>query len=63
MKCSKQQKEMMPYETLESHGFEINHWRVYAGYEENHNENEGVKERHSKTMLRDYDEELRLLED
>jgi hypothetical protein len=63
MKCLDQHKEMMPYETQESHGFEINHWCVYASYEENQKESEGIKNKHSKIMLRYYDEELRLLKE
>jgi hypothetical protein len=63
MRCSDQHKEMMLDETQESHGFKTNHWCVYAGYEDNHKENEGVENKHSNTMLTDYDEELRLLEE
>jgi hypothetical protein len=63
MRCSGQHKEMMPDEIQESHGFEINHWCVYAGYEDIHKENEEVEKKHSDTMLMDYDEELRLLEE
>jgi hypothetical protein len=33
------------------------------GYEDNHKENEEVEKKHSNTMLTDYDEELRLLEE
>jgi hypothetical protein len=35
---------------------------VYAGYEDNHEENEGFEEQHLDTLLMDYDEELILLE-
>jgi hypothetical protein len=63
MKCSDQHKEMIPDETQESHGFAINHCCVYVGYEDNHKENEVIEKQHSKIMLRDCDEELRLLEE
>jgi len=63
MKCSNQHKEMMPDETQKSHGIETNHCCVYVGYKNIHKENEGVEEHHSDTMLTDYDEELRLLEE
>jgi hypothetical protein len=43
MKCSDQHKEMMPDETQKSHGFEINHWCVYAGYEGNHKKRKELK--------------------
>jgi hypothetical protein len=63
MKYSYQHKEMMIDETRKSHGFEINHRCVYASYEGRHKENEGIENQHPKIMLRDYDEELRLLEE
>jgi hypothetical protein len=34
---------MMQDDTQKSHGFEINHWCLYAGYEEGHKENEGIE--------------------
>jgi len=63
MKCSDQHKDIMPDEAQKSHGLEINHWCVYVDYEVNHKESEGIKEKHSKIMLRDHDKELRLLEE
>jgi hypothetical protein len=36
---------------------------MYAGYEHNHKENKVVGEKHLDTMLRDFEGELRMLED
>jgi hypothetical protein len=36
---------------------------MYSGYEDNHKDNEGVEWKHSDIILKDYDEELRLLEE
>jgi len=63
MRCLDQLEEMMPYETQESHGFKIDHWCVYTGYEYSHKQNKGVGEQHSDIMMTDYDEELLLLEE
>jgi len=63
MRCSDQHKDMTSNETQESCGFKINHWCVYASYEDTQKENEEVEKKHSDTMLMDYDEELILLEE
>jgi hypothetical protein len=42
MRISNKHKEMMSYGTQESHGFKMDHWCVYVGYEENQNENQGA---------------------